>query len=234
MTIAQIRTRVRKMLQETSARFWTDDEIDEHTVAGIKSLWREINNLNEDYFFQTASVTQAANATTISNMPSAGVSRILGLAPTTQSDYPELNYFPRKYMHPDFVGARAAAAVDPTNGGKCYYALTGAGAPASAGPTIHVAPAFTASVALTLVYVPTLQTTDLEAADENPLPGELDDALYAWDVAHCLAKEREDGQPDPIWLAKFKTEKEAALVFLDPRQVDEPKVAEEMFGELYE
>jgi hypothetical protein len=232
MLLSAIRDRARKLLNETTPNFWSDAELDEHVVAGVKVLWREINNLNQDFFFASATVTQAANATQLSSMPVSGVSRILGLKPLVQASYPSLNYFPRRYTSPDFTGARSQDAQDPTNVGKAFYALAGAGAPASAGPTIYVAPKFTSDVSLELIYVPTLGTP--AASSENPLPGELDDALVAWTVAHALAKEAESSEPDPVWLSKFKTEKDSALIFLDPRQDDEPKVAEEMFGELWE
>lgn len=232
MTITEIVAKVRVHLNETTADFWTDAELIDHVIAGIKTLWREINNLREDYFFATATVTQAANATTLSNMPVSGVSRVLGLKPLVSSSYPSLNYFPKRFTHPDFTAARAQDAISPSDAGKCYYALTGAGAPASAGPTVYVAPKFDAAVSLELIYIPTLGT--MTGVTENPLPGELDDALVAWGVAHALPREAEGTEPDAMWLAKFKTEKDAALVFLDPRQDDEPKVAEEMFGELWE
>jgi hypothetical protein len=86
---------------------------------------------------------------------------------------------------------------------------------------------------LRVAYIPTLTSTDMETGDANPIPGEADNAVYAWIIAFARAKERDDRSPDPNWLAVYATEKQAILTVCDPRQEQEPKYVEGMFEEYW-
>ncbi len=228
MDTVEIIAAVRDKLVETSAVYWVDARLLEHINAGIADLWRAISDNFQDYFFTlNESVTQAANAVTLSGVP-AGVAKVSMIEALVRTSYPSLNYFPRPYDHVDMIAARSRDAQDPTQVGQAFYAITGAGGPVAA-PTIYVAPKFTSTVPLRLVYTPTVPKLTIGADQENPVPGESDDALIAYTIAHALAREREDRKPDPDWLAKYATEKTNILTFLTPRQNDEPDVAEALF-----
>jgi hypothetical protein len=229
VTGAELLAATRRKLLETSAVFWTDAEIYEQISAGVKDLWRAIANQHQDYFWaQDATISFAADATTITAPASCTI--VLGLEPADPASYPSMHFFPTRYTDPKMTSARSASASDPGSYGTGYYAITGKGAPGGSGPTIHVAPRVSSAVLLRLIYVPTCVVFSASTAStENPIPGESDQAIVNYAVAYALCKEREDGSPDPGWLALYATEKESILTFTAPRQDDEPDVAEAVF-----
>lgn len=223
MTGTQIIAAVRGHIVEGTAFYWSDADLLVFLNLGIKDLWRAISDNFQDYFFEVSeTVSFAANATTLSNVPT-NVAKVASIEPVDQDAYPSMKFFPRAFNSADAQTARAQAAADPGNVGPIYYSLTGAGAPVGA-PTIYAAPKISATVSLRMAFTPTTPT--IVAANPNPVPGESDDALIAWTTAHALAREREDRKPDPDWIAKYSTEKQNILTFLSPRQNDEPDVAE--------
>jgi hypothetical protein len=218
----------RAKLVETTASFWTDAELLRLVNAGIADLWRAISDNFQDYFFTVnESVTHVAGSRTLTGVPS-GVAKVLTIEPVTRSSYPSLNYFPRPYNSPEMSNARARDAIDPGQAGPCYYAITGAGAPIAA-PTIYVEPRVSVTVPIRLAYTPTTPKLTVAVGQANPVPGESDQALIDYVMAHALAKEREDRKPDPDWLSLYGTEKQNILTFCTPRQNDEPDVAEAIF-----
>lgn len=217
-------TRIRLKLLEVSASFWSDAELLEHINAAASDLWRAICDNFQDYFFEVDDVTMAADATTLTSVPT-NVAKIEGIEPADMERYPSIKFVPKKYTSAEFQAARARSAQDPSQAGVVYYAPTGAGAPVGA-PTIYVAPKLSASLALKLIHTPTTPKLTNAVGQENPIPGESDDAIAAYAIAHALAKERDDKSPHPDWLAKYATEKTNILTFLTPRQNDEPDVAE--------
>jgi hypothetical protein len=225
MTATEILAASRVNLIESAANFWADAELLTHLNRGVSDLWRAISNVHQDYFFTTSiAASMAANTATLTAVPT-DVSIILGIEPVTPASYPSLNFFPRRYTHPDMVAARAQDAEDPGSAGPIYYAPTGAGGPVGA-PVIYVAPKITAAVPLRLTYVPTIPT--LVGATANPIPGQSDQALIAWVTAHALGKQASQ-VPDAGWMAVYKVEKDNILLFVAPRQDDEPDVAEAIF-----
>jgi len=231
--LSTIRTRARKTLLEETAGFWTDAELLEHIVEGVKDLWGAIIDLHQEHFVTTdvTNVSVAANATSLTGVP-ADVFRVLTIEPrdlTNTASSRGLLFVKRDYHHPEFVYARSLSAIDPSDRGLIiYYTIDNPGAPVAA-PTIQVAPKLSSAVNLRLRYIPTLAASDMEAGDSNPIPGESDNALYAWCIAYGRAKEREDRSPDPNWLTVYATEKENVKTRLTPRDESEPEVAEGMF-----
>lgn len=226
-TVQTILDIARRHLVETSASFWTDAELIALMNRGMRDLWRAINDNYQDYFLtvDVTNVSLAADGTTLTGVPS-DVSIVRGIEPRVLSTYPDLLFRPKNYNHPEFIGARAQPAFNPSEGGVIFYAIGGAGGPVAA-PTIYVAPAITSAVPLRLIYIPVL--TEKVAGDNNPIPGESDNALVCWTVAYARAKEREDRAPDPEWLTLYGTEKTNLLVSLTPRQHDEEEVTEAVF-----
>jgi hypothetical protein len=225
--LSSLVTQIRRHLNEDVASFWTDQELADHMNMAIKDLWRALNDNYQDFFLtnDATNVTQAASATTLSGVP-ADVATVRGIEPRDLQTYGGIKYESLNYMHPRFQAARSESAVDPLQGGKIFFWITGAGAPIAA-PTIYVAPALSLALPLRLVYVPTLSAVGLNAP--NPIPGESDQALIAWCVAHAMAKRKESQVPDGEWLTIYSTEKAHILTSCTPRQTQDEEVVEALF-----
>jgi hypothetical protein len=183
----------------------------------------------------TTNVTYTADATSLGNIPT-DVFRVYLIEPvntTSTGTYNRLVFVPKDYNDPSFVAARTQSGLDPTQEQIVYYHVTQAGAPVGA-PTILIAPPLSASLAagsIRFVYVPVLAA--VAAGGNNPIPGESDEALIAWTVAHARAKERDDRSPDPNWIETYKTEKANVLNRLTPRQVQDVQYVEPLFESLW-
>lgn len=227
--ISAIVTKARLRLTESSAAYWTDNELADITIDGVRDLWRRLNDLYKNYFVTIDETTMslAANATALTGVPT-DLFRVVTIEPRVLGDSnpnPGLIFKPRDYNDPDFVRARAATAREPNNV-VVFYDVFSQGPPVAA-PTIVTAPKLSSAVLLRVVYNQTLGA--LTSASANPIPGESDNALVAWTVAYARAKEREDRAPDPEWLAIYGTEKTNLVQQLTPRQIQEPSYARGMF-----
>ncbi len=233
-SVANLLTAVRQHLVESSASFWTDQELTDHLNQGAHDLWRAIPDLYKDHFFtlDTTNVSYVANATTLTGVPT-DVHRVTLIEPADLSTYPATTFTPMPYNHPDFSSARASVSISP-NLRTFYYWVTKEGPPVSA-PTIYVAPATDTTFSLAFAYVPTLKTmiyTGSPSSSQiatNPVPGESDQAVIAYAVAFARAKEKPDRLPDAGWLQIYGTEKQSILTALTPRQTQEPEVVEALF-----
>ena len=231
--LSTIRDKARKTLLETTAGFWTEAELLEHLQDGIRDLWGSIVDLHQEHYFtvDATNVSQAANTATLTGIPT-DVFRVLLIEPrdiSASASGRNLQYIPRDYNSVEFIAARSLPDQDPTAGPTICYAVTQAGAPVGA-PTIYVAPELTSALNLRFVYIPIIPAAAYAAAtNTNPIPGESDNALFAWTVAYARAKERDDRSPDPNWLAVYGTEKQNILTRLTPRQEQEPEYVSGMF-----
>lgn len=228
-TISSLISQSRLKLVETTANYWSDAELIDICNKGIKDLWRRINDLYQDYFvtIDDTNVTLSASTSTMSGVPT-DVYRVVSIEPRVLgSSNPNrgLIFKQRDWNHKDFIQARARASVEPTNN-IVYYRLMNAGAPVGA-PTIFIAPQITSAMNIRLVYNQVLP--DKAANDNNPIPGESDNALIAWITAYARAKERDDRAPDPEWIAIYGTEKLNLISQMTPRSIQEPDVVEGMF-----
>lgn len=215
--------------------FWTDAELLQIIVLGCKDLWRAIVDLHKGHFttVDPTSVTLTANTATLTGVP-ADVFRILSIEPadlTSSAAHRNTSFIPRAYQSRSFQAARSGGVLSPTTGGVIVYDILNAGSPVLA-PSIVIAPMVSATITLRLVYVHTLSST-LNEEDNNPIPGESDNALISWAVAWARAKEREDRSPDPAWIATYSTDKQSLLTALTPRQEQEEEVVEDLFGDLW-
>ena len=212
-------------------RFWNDDELLDHAISGARQMWREFIDLHEEHFMEveeSGAVTMPANGTQLAGVP-ADTFRIILIEPldtTATGTSRGLKFSPRKFKSPEFSGARAREALDPSSGGRVYYALAHQGAPVVTA-TVLVAPKLSATLPLRFARVPILG--DLTADSPNPIPGESDLALIWWTVAFARAKERDDRSPDPNALAIHTTEKKGILVASAPRQEQEAIVLKGVF-----
>lgn len=231
--LSSLETQARRHLQETTARFWSSAELIDIANKGLKDLWRAVVDLHQEHFLtvDVTNVYYSASATSLSGVPSDCYRvHLIEHADTTTAPGQTTLFVPRDYNSADFINARSLTAQDITSGVRLYYCLTQAGAPVAA-PTVLVAPKLTTAIAaasIRFVYVPTL--AEKVAADNNPIPGESDNAVIAWMVAYARAKEREDRSPDPNWLGVYATEKQNLLTSLTPRQTQEPDVVEDLFA----
>lgn len=235
--LSAIETQARRHLVETTASFWSSAELIDIANNGITDMWGAILDLYQEHYLTVdiTNVTYTAEAEVLANVPT-DVFRVFSIEPkdtTSSGTYRNLHFIPRDYNSPDFVAARSASSINPSNGGIVYYALSGAGAPVGA-PTVRIAPKMSAALAaasLRFTYNPTIAAK--VAADDNPIPGGSDNALIAWVVAYARAKEREDRSPDSNWLAVYATEKQNILTRLTPRQTQEPEYVEPLFFNLW-
>lgn len=233
--LSDLETKARYHLNEATASYWSSAELVSLMNAGVRDLWRAVNDLRASYFctLDITNVSLAANGTSLTGVPS-DCTRVHMIEPrdlTSSGANRNLVFRPKAYTDPDFQAARATDAIDAASGGTIWYDLIGAGGPVAA-PTVVVAPKVNAAVTLAFTYVPVLSA--LTAASTNPIPGESDNALVAWVVAYARAKERDDRAPDPSWLAIYATEKTNLLVSLSPRQDQEPAVASALFETYWE
>lgn len=232
-TFQTIVDRARKRLREDSASFWTDAELLVFALAGASDLWKMVLDLHQEHYMEVddSNVTLAANTGTLSGIPSTCF-RVISIEArdlSTSSANFGLEFFARDWLHPDFVNARRQANIEPS-GRQIFYKVVGQGPPVGT-LTVRVAPKVTAAVNLTLTYLKTHGATAL--VDNNPIPGESDLAIEAWTVAHARAKEREDGSPDPAFLAIYKTEKDNLRVVLTPRTEEGDETAVGMYEGFY-
>ena len=218
----------------TTNAFWTDTELLNIGKRGISDLWAAILDLHQEHFLtvDATNVSLAANATQLTGVP-ADVFRVNVIEPrdlTVNNSARNIAFVPRDYNHPDFQAARGQSVYDTSNDLTIYYAIVGAGSPIGA-PTILTAPTISSALNLRLAYVPALglSSTYPLSTDNNPIPGESDNAVIAWMVAFARGKEREDRSPDPAWLSIYSTEKQSLLTRLTPRQTQEPDFVEGMF-----
>lgn len=220
----------------TTNPFWTEDELLSILLDGCKDLWRAIIDLHQGHFvtIDASNVSLAASGTTLTGVP-ADCFRVLSIEPRDLSSSGSargITFRPAKYKGRKFEMARGESSFDPGRSAIIYYDILNAGSPVAA-PSIVVAPSVSSAITLRLTYVNTLSSS-LASTDNNPIPGESDNALLSWGMAHARAKEREDNSPDPTWLAIYSTDKQSLLTALTPRQEQEEEVAEEMFGEYWE
>jgi hypothetical protein len=231
--ISTILAAARIKLKEVTASYWTDAELLTDFQRGVNDLWGAIVDLNQEHYLtvDVTNVSMAANSLTLTGVP-ADCFRVELIEPrdtTAAGASRHVMFFPRDYKSDDARNARQLSAQDPTTGLGIYYSLSQAGSPVGA-PTVHVQPMVNTAVLLRFVYTPGPASAALTTANNNPIPGESDNALIAWVVAYARAKEREDRSPDPNWLAVYATEKQNLLVRLTPRQTQEPDVVDDLFS----
>ncbi len=212
-------------------KFWSDDELFNIALRGTTDMWGAIVDLHQEHYLTVdeTNVSLASSATQLSGVPvdTFRVYMIEPLDPTVN----QCAFVPRPYNHIEFINARSqtvSLSFEPTSGVNIFYDITGLGAP-NAAPIILVAPKVSAAVSLRFVYVPTLNTQNMNLNSNNPIPGESDHAIIAWIVAYARGKEREDRSPDPGWLAVYATEKNILLTRMNPRQEQEARYADGMF-----
>lgn len=231
--ISSIIADARVDLKEAVASYWTDAELLSHFKKGVNDLWGSIIDLNQEHYLtvDVTNVSLAANTATLTGVP-ADCFRVELIEPRDTSNTgttPDVLFWPRDYKSAAARNARQLTAQDPIGGLDIYYSLSQAGSPVGA-PTIHVAPMVSSAVLLRFVYTPGPASSALTTASNNPIPGESDNALKNWVVAHARIKEREDRSPDPNFLALYATDKQNLLVRLTPRQTQEPEIVEDLFG----
>lgn len=221
--------------------FWTEQELLDILILGAKDLWRAIIDLHQGHFTTVApdnTLSYPAGAsgvtTSFTGVPN-DCFRILMIEPQNLTDSgtsQRWTYFkPKQFQSAQFQAARATTIQDAGQSMVVYYDLMNAGSPVSA-PTIVGAPPVSSAIACRLVYVHTLPT--FTESDNNPIPGESDNALISWGVAWARAKERDDRSPDPAWIATYATDKQSLLTALTPRQEQEEEVVEGLFDGMYE
>lgn len=230
-TFTSLETVVRRHLKEASASFWSSAELVQHFNDGLQHMWGAIIDLYEEHFItiDETNVSLAADATSLTGVP-ATTFRVYLIEPrdtTSAGTAPNTMFRPKRYKSAEFANARAMTKQEIGSGLVIYYAVQGAGYPVGT-PTITTGPKISTALNLRFVYVPGIAVKVV--GDDNPIPGQSDQALIAYCTAWALAKDREDKMPDPGWLQIFKTEKDAVLGRLKPRQEQEETIVEDLFA----
>lgn len=230
-TIKNLLVDVRNRLIETSPNFWSDAELTEIMIKGIRDQWRDIVDLKQEHYLtvDTTNVSYQSNSTQLSGVP-LDVHKVYMIEPRDLSingSNTGLTFKPEEYNSENFQLARSQGSIDPTND-IIYYAITQQGTPVSA-PVILVAPKVNSSIPIAFSYCPSLGQLTVDSI--IPIPGEADNACLAWTVAYARAKEREDRSPDPSWLMIYATEKSHLLQSLGLRGYQEPLYVNAMFQE---
>jgi hypothetical protein len=223
------------------APFWTEDELHQYLVNGCKDLWKGIVDLHQGHFVRVVDPTTtpvgsmvypagvSARMTLFTGVPT-DCFRIMNIEPVDLGSTGSIVRFfkPKQMSSRDFQAARSMTTQDSAGYLTIYYDILNAGSPVGA-PTVIGAPPVASAIPIRLMYVYTLPT--LLDTDDNPIPGESDNALIAWCVAYAKSKEQEtvNRVPDPGWLAVYNTEKQGLLVALTPRQEQEEEVVEGLF-----
>lgn len=228
-TLQVIIDRARKHLRETTARFWTDAELLVHALHGCNDLWKMLMDLHEEHEMEIddTSVSLGASASELIGIQT-NMFRILSIEArdlTPGSSNSGLEFVPRDWNHPEFTNARRRGAVSPSDN-TLVYTVIGEGPPVNL-LRVRVAPQVSSAVDLTVAFLKTHNATAL--GSPNPIPGESDLALEAWVVAYGRAKEREDGSPDPEFLAIYANEKNNLKPAMSPRQEQELEMVEGLF-----
>jgi hypothetical protein len=232
--IADTITRIRQGVSETTASYWTDAEIATILLAGARDLWRKIAGVYREHFItiNDDDVTIPEGDVALDGVPE-DVFIVVAIEPRVvgrNNPNRGLIFAPRKYTHPEFMSQRAQGPFEPVNI-TLFYDVMNAGAPVGA-PDIIVAAALTSAVDLRLTYIHTLVPFD-ETGD-NPIPGESDNALFAWGMAYVKAKENDQNAPDPEWMAVYGTEKMNLVAELaPPRSIQDTEVVEAFFQDLW-
>lgn len=224
---------VRSRLIETDPSFWSDDELLQIEILGVRDLWRDVVDLKQEHYLttDTTHVTLEASTSHLSGVPT-DVHKVYMIEPldlSVNGTNHGLLFKPLPYNNNTFQLARSREAIDPTND-TIYFAIHKQGAPVSA-PEIVIAPQVTSQVDIAFTYVPTLGA--LVGTDVLPIPGEADNAIIAWTVAFARSKEREDRSPDEAWLAIYATEKAHLLQSLGLRQYQEATYVDAMYQEYW-
>jgi hypothetical protein len=230
--LSAIETKVRDRLLAPAATdlFWSTADVMRVMNDGILDLHAAICQLNQAHFrtIDLTNVSQAASGTQLTGVPT-DVLVVHRIRPRVPSNYPNLQYVKRSYTSEDFENALALGTVAVDSGGAIFYDVQDAGAPVAA-PVILVAPSINSSVPLALIYARTIGP--FIATDPNPIPGNSDNALETWCVAHLIGGE-DNKEPHAGFLQKYSTEKTKILVNLQPRDDSEPRYVDGMWeGEL--
>lgn len=210
--------------------FWDDNELTAILIDGCKDLWRAIIDLHRNHFAteDASSMSIAASGTSVTGVPT-DLFRVLMIEPrdiTQTGSQRNVVFRPKPFQSNAWQAKRSMGSVSPGET-EFFYDLINAGSPVAA-PTIKIVPAPSSAISLRVLYVNTLAALTEES--NNPIPGESDNALIAWGVAHGRAHEREDRMPDPAWLAIYATDKQSLLTAMTPRQEQEIEIVEDVFG----
>lgn len=229
-TLAQLRTAVRDLLDESSASFWTDATLNRYINRAKDRVWVRVRSLNEDYFI--ARRTSEDGAVTIlgssyncnTSLTLSTSTRYFTLPPDFSemkqiecitSGYEDLMFHYRDINSPDM---RAAMAItDALAPGDFYFDIIEK-------RTLVIAPYTDTELDIRVTYVQ--QQPDMESASEDSdyleFPYPLHLAVEAYATALAL---RQDRNPDAAVAKADGDTIIAEFLGSHQRQLQEPEVA---------
>lgn len=193
-TLADLRTYVRDQLDESTASFWTDDQIDRVINRARDRVWNEVRKLDEDYFMVTRTASDGAltilgESFTASTLAVAvsGTSITLPhdfaemkLILVTTSGYEWVRFEHRDLTHPDMRDA--LDMTDTTTPGTFYFDII-------AERTLRYAPKSDTALNLSITYVQRFDELE-DDTDELTMPYPFYLAVEEYAISSAMLQDR--------------------------------------------
>lgn len=199
LTLANLRTRTRDQLDEASASFWTDAQIDRYVNRGMHRVWNRLKAANEYYCTVTRTSLDGALTIQGESYSSTSFQIVAGTSDYTlppdfdqmstieviTSGFEDLTFTRLNINDPEFRAARSFTD-NQTPSDEIFYDIIGEP------PIMRIAPKSSVTLNLRITYVQTLP--DLSAdGDRLTLPRPLEMAVCDYAVMYAL---RQDRSPD--------------------------------------
>ena len=198
-TLSNLRTAVRDRLDESSASFWSNAQIDRYVNRAKDRVWNRVKALNEDYFAVTrlstdGSVTILGETYATSSFQIVASVRDYTLPP----DFSEMrlievtttNYEDVRFTYQDMTKPEMRAMMEIVdNQVPAYFLFDIIGE-----RTMRIAPKSDTTLDLRLTYIQAFpdMTTD---ADEMTMPHPLYLAVESYAVGYALKQDRNPDAP---------------------------------------
>lgn len=231
-TLTQLRTAVRDVLDESSASFWTDAQLNRYINRAKDRVWNRVKALNEDYFTVTRSSTDGSltilsESYNASSFAIAADTRDYTLPPDFSEmkliecitdSYEDIRFVYRDLARPD-MRAMLELADSQTPGGF-FFDIIGE-------RTMRIAPMSSVALDLRITYVQSFADLS-DDTDELTMPHPLYLAVEEYAIARAL---RQDRNPDAA-AAEAAGDKIIAEMFgAHHRQTQDVEIADAYLGD---
>lgn len=191
--LSDLRTAVRDVLDESTAAFWTDAQLNRYINRAKDRVWNEVRKLKKDYFMVTRTAADGAltilgESFTASTLAvSAGGTSItlpqdfatMKLIQVTTSGYESVRFLHRDLAHPDMRAALEVTSQQTPD--TFYFALI-------AERTLRYAPLSNTALTLSMSYIQ--RFADLSAdADELTMPHPFYLAVEEYAIASAMLQD---------------------------------------------
>lgn len=178
-TLTTITTLIRDNLDEASAGYWTDVEIQRKVIRRLRELWSRIIGIRQDWYKSSTPATVTLTSGTLKYALAASFFRVASIR-TTTSGKESVQWVWMSCKDPRFIEGQRAD-VTYSDPGIIYYDIEGS-AGASASIVVSPVPRSTLVASMEYYALPTDPTTVFE------LPDPFLRYVEAGATADCLAK----------------------------------------------